>query len=255
MTSGAKKEKARKKRREQKLLEEQQQRVDEEKAQLIPPYGNNPDSDDNDRPIPSAADIHAFIYGPLSRSLSPPPSWYNDAPNMHAILTIHTTPSQLLPRDFSILRSESAHPWCPIRRRNRRLLPGRRPFPQSLPKRLPAQELPLPTPSAPIHTLILSSNPDDPVPPLALLRPIPLPTDPYDFLPMQREPPPCALPAATAYGTVQSALAIACSLEFPWVHVAIGRISETAWGPHPDERQNSLIFPVTNSFSSPHSRR
>ncbi|KAJ7860643.1 hypothetical protein B0H13DRAFT_1900882 [Mycena leptocephala] len=86
---------------------------------------------------------------------------------------------------------------------------------------------------------IFSTSFVNPVP-----RPIPLPGDPNDPLPMhmmQREPPPRALPAATAYGTVQSALALVCAQEYPWVYLAVARISEIAWGPHPDARQDYLL--------------
>ncbi|KAJ7444687.1 hypothetical protein FB451DRAFT_1189481 [Mycena latifolia] len=68
-----------------------------------------------------------------------------------------------------------------------------------------------------------------------------LPDDPYDLLPLQREPVPHLLPAATAYGTVQSGLALVCAQEYPWVHVALNNISEIVWGPHLDERREYLF--------------
>ncbi|KAJ6554171.1 hypothetical protein B0H19DRAFT_1071600 [Mycena capillaripes] len=41
--------------------------------------------------------------------------------------------------------------------------------------------------------------------------------------------------------TAQSALAVACAREFPWVYLALGKISEIAWGPHPDKHQGYLL--------------
>ncbi|KAJ6572361.1 hypothetical protein B0H10DRAFT_1007877 [Mycena sp. CBHHK59/15] len=50
-------------------------------------------------------------------------------------------------------------------------------------------------------------------------RPAPLPIVPYDPLPLQGPVSPCSLPAETAYGPVQSGLALVCAREHPWVHL------------------------------------
>ncbi|KAJ6529873.1 hypothetical protein DFH09DRAFT_1093837 [Mycena vulgaris] len=298
MTSGAKKEKARKKAKAQKLLDEEQQRGEEEKARQAPvstpiplpavtapvpesfppvnddlhPHAWYPDphrpmfdastlifDDDEPGPVPSAAQIHAFIYGPVLRSPSPTPARYishNDVvnnPPVHAIHSICAPPSALPPRDFSALCNDnSANPWRTIRRRNHRqrhrLVPERRPFPQSLPKR--------PTLSSPRHSeqppaIHLISDPfippfdaDEPIPVLVLPRPIPLPLDPYQFIPSQCPTLEHSLPGETVYGPVQSGLALVCAREYPWIHVALANISEIAWGAHPpdelDEREDVL---------------
>ncbi|KAJ7510948.1 hypothetical protein B0H11DRAFT_1956689 [Mycena galericulata] len=165
------------------------------------------------------------------------------------VFTIYSVPAAhlpLRPRDFSALRSESAHPWRTIRRRNHRLLPQRRPFPHSLPKHMLApEELPPPPPATlnPIHGL-LTEDPNDPVPVLVLPRPVRLPWDPYHFIPSQYPLPARSLPGETVYGPVQSGLALVCAHEYPWMFVAHANISEIAWGAHPpdvlDEREDVL---------------
>ncbi|KAJ6546585.1 hypothetical protein B0H10DRAFT_2089084 [Mycena sp. CBHHK59/15] len=138
-------------------------------------------------------------------------------------------------RDFSALRSETPHPWRTIRRRTQRLLPqrsARLPFPRSLPKWLPIPPQPTLQPTAAIHSI--SENRDDPIPVLVMPRPAPLPIVPYDPLPLQGPVSPCSLPAETAYGPVQSGLALVCAREHPWVQLALGEISAIAWGSYYD---------------------
>ncbi|KAJ7433963.1 hypothetical protein B0H11DRAFT_2120005 [Mycena galericulata] len=173
------------------------------------------------------ADMRSFIYDPRAwEDDEPPPVRVADPePIRHdlpvaEVFTIHSAPaahSPLRPRDFSALRSESAHPWRTIRRRNHRLLPQRRPFPHSLPKRMLApEELPLPPPVAliPIHGL-LAEDPNDRVPVLVLPRPVRLPWDPYHFIPSQYPLQARSLPGETTYGPVQSGLALVCAHEYP----------------------------------------
>ncbi|KAJ7908545.1 hypothetical protein B0H13DRAFT_2331314 [Mycena leptocephala] len=125
----------RKKRREEQLLEEKQQ-VEEQKTRLpvstphplpmsaapvstpSPPSHPHPHAasasvgyhDSYDMPIygvhvtHSATDIWAFIYGPVSRSPSPPPSWYvprDVAPRNHSVHGIHASHPSTPPRDSS----------------------------------------------------------------------------------------------------------------------------------------------------------
>ncbi|KAJ7869834.1 hypothetical protein B0H13DRAFT_1896454 [Mycena leptocephala] len=200
---------------------------------------------------------------------TPPPCWADDLPDPPSP-SARAVALTLPPRDFSALRSDLAHPWRTIRRRNHRLLPPRRerrPFPQSLPKKTkiaagitPVSASPAP-PCAPIHVLGTPAPPPPPpptsipvprVPPPSPPPPAPSPAihtlavpphscdGPHLFCPMQREPPPQVLPAPSAYGTVQSALALACAREFPWVGVA-HRISDIAWGVQQDERQSYFL--------------
>ncbi|KAJ6587764.1 hypothetical protein B0H10DRAFT_1961354 [Mycena sp. CBHHK59/15] len=61
-------------------------------------------------------------------------------------------------------------------------------------------------------------------------RPLPLPSLPYDPLPLQGPVPARSLPAETAYGPVQSGLALVCAREHPWAQLACGEISAIAWG-------------------------
>ncbi|KAJ7443758.1 hypothetical protein B0H11DRAFT_2291464 [Mycena galericulata] len=202
------------------------------------------------------ADMRSFIYDPRAwEDDEPPPVRVADPkPVRHdfpvaEVFTIYSVPaahSPLRPRDFSALRSESAHPWRTIRRRNHRLLPQRRPFPHSLPKRMLApEELPPPPPATliPIHGL-LTEDPNDRVPVLVLPRPVRLPWDPYHFIPSQFPLPVRSLPGETAYGPVQSGLALVCAREYPWTFLAHANISEIAWGAHPpdvlDEREDVL---------------
>ncbi|KAJ7483701.1 hypothetical protein B0H11DRAFT_2020192 [Mycena galericulata] len=200
--------------------------------------------------------MRSFIYDPRAwEDDEPPPVRVADPEPVQRDLpvaemfTMHSIPAAhlpLRPRDFSALRSESAHPWRTIRRRNHRLLPQRRPFPHSLPKHMLAPEEPPPPPPAtlnPIHGL-LTEDPNDPVPVLVLPRPVRLPWDPYHFIPSQYPLPARSLPGETVYGPVQSGLALVCAREYPWIFVAHANISEIAWGAHPpdvlDEREDVL---------------
>ncbi|KAJ6558374.1 hypothetical protein B0H19DRAFT_1150928 [Mycena capillaripes] len=196
----------------------------------------------------AALGLHSVYDNCRSPPLPPPRdlSWYQDDDNVNPICTVFTIPSTPAPRDFSALRSTaSTHPWRTIRRRIHRLLPQRResrPFPQALTKRtvisapranvLALQDdivvvpIPIPAITIPVATVPI---------------PVPSPGEPRHPFYLQRDPPACVLPSETAYGTAQSALAVACAREFPWVYLALGRISEIAWGPHPDERQGYLL--------------
>ncbi|KAJ7017629.1 hypothetical protein C8F04DRAFT_1279064 [Mycena alexandri] len=202
-------------------------------------------------------------------AIHPPLSWSDDFPattvTIHTVYTAPSEPAVWAPRDFSALRSESGHPWRTIRRRNHRLLPQRRPFPRSLPKRIPT---PIPAlvhavsevtmPLLPRHVLFagnsLIPNPvltpnnfhraDEPVPVLVLPRPVPLPWDPYYFMPTEYSTAEKSLPGETFYGVVRSGLALVCAREYPWIDLARAHISEIAWGAHPpdelDEREDVL---------------
>ncbi|KAJ7441399.1 hypothetical protein B0H11DRAFT_2096340 [Mycena galericulata] len=191
--------------------------------------------------------MRSFIYNPRAwEDDEPPPVRIADPKPVFTIYSVPAAHSPLRPRDFSALRSESAHPWRTIRRRNHRLLPQRRPFPHSLPKRMLAPEEPPPPPPAtliPIHGL-LTEDPNDRVPVLVLPRPVRLPWDPYHFIPSQFPLPARSLPGETAYGPVQSGLALVCAREYPWTFLAHANISEIAWGAHPpdvlDEREDVL---------------
>ncbi|KAF7378310.1 hypothetical protein MSAN_00256600 [Mycena sanguinolenta] len=168
-------------------------------------------------------DVRAFVYGPLSAdddgNVEPltvpiasvrtvprgpaPVSWADETAETFPL------PLSLPPRDWSTLRSDVAHPWRTIRRRNRRLRPERRPFPQSLPKILMAHHLPPPPPPAII-----------------------------DIPPFPITPPP-TFPARTAYGLVHSNLALACACVLPDVSLAVQEILEIAGGP-PEDREDLL---------------
>ncbi|KAJ7837397.1 hypothetical protein B0H14DRAFT_2589246 [Mycena olivaceomarginata] len=170
--------------------------------------------------------------------------------NITPIRTLLTVPSNPALRDFSALCSAaSAHPWRTVRRRNQRLLPWcceRQPFPTSVAKRPPASALcapvqavlpvhvppPAPTPIAvtipPLRTLPLAladilsfSSAIGPPPVLVLPRPMPLPWDPYKFIPGYTPLLAHSLPGETAYGLVQSGLALVCAHEYPWIAVAL----------------------------------
>ncbi|KAF8175961.1 hypothetical protein K438DRAFT_1847351 [Mycena galopus ATCC 62051] len=121
-------------------------------------------------------------------------------------------PLSLPPRNWSTLRSDTAHPWRTIRRRNHRLRPQqpeRRPFPQSLPKILTLRHLtPPPSPAM-----------------------VDIPPDPATAAP--------TFPARTAYGLVHSNLALACAHELPDVSASFQEILEIAGGP-PDDREDLL---------------
>ncbi|KAJ6549509.1 hypothetical protein B0H10DRAFT_1969011 [Mycena sp. CBHHK59/15] len=60
--------------------------------------------------------------------------------------------------------------------------------------------------------------------------PAPLPFLPYDPLLFQGPILARSLLAETAYGLVQSGLALVCAREHPWVQLAWGEISVIAWG-------------------------
>ncbi|KAJ6447580.1 hypothetical protein C8R45DRAFT_1115814 [Mycena sanguinolenta] len=154
-----------------------------------------------------AHEVRAFVYGPLSADDDG-----NLEPLTVPIASVRTTfllPVPLPPRDWSTLRSDTAHPWRTIRRRNHRL---RRPFPQSLPKILSLHHLPPP----PRPVII-----DIPPPPIAA---------------------PPTLPAGTAYGLVHSNLALACACELPEVSVAFQEILEITGGP-PEDREELGALP------------
>ncbi|KAJ7092791.1 hypothetical protein B0H15DRAFT_832537 [Mycena belliarum] len=213
--------------------------------------------------------IHAFLYGsppededddpiedaPPRFDLRPPArSWYDDPPAVDRIQSIYATPTPPPPRDFSALRSETAHPWRTVRRRNQRLLPLRRPFPQSYPKRPPVlSQLPPLMPSVrrigdgEPTPLLAAADPEEdpgPIPLLVLPRPQPLPYDPYHFMPRETPTPDRSLPAETFYGLVQSGLALVCAYEYPWNDIARRDISEIAWGvppPYESDRRESVL--------------
>ncbi|KAJ7037305.1 hypothetical protein C8F04DRAFT_1393807 [Mycena alexandri] len=179
-------------------------------------------------------------------TVSPPLSWSDDFPAT-AVTTIHTVytePVMWAPRDFSALRSESGHPWCTVRRRNHRLLPQRRPFPRSLPKKI-STPIPAvvhavsdgPTPLLPRHVLFADN--------ILILNPV---LTPNNFHRADEPVPVLSLPAETFYGVVQTGLALVCAHEYPWIDLVRARISEIAWGAHPpdefDEREDVLdLFP------------
>ncbi|KAJ7028165.1 hypothetical protein C8F04DRAFT_1291632 [Mycena alexandri] len=85
---------------------------------------------------------------------------------------------------------------------------------------------------------------DEPVPVLVLPRPVPLPWDPYYFMPTEYSTAEKSLPGETFYGVVRSGLALVCAREYPWIDLARAHISEIAWGAHPpdelDEREDVL---------------
>ncbi|KAJ7883004.1 hypothetical protein B0H14DRAFT_3433155 [Mycena olivaceomarginata] len=73
---------------------------------------------------------------------------------------------------------------------------------------------------------------------------MPVPWDPYRFIPGDFSTPARELPGETPYGPVQSSLALACAREYPWITLAIANISDIAWGSRPpdvlDEREDVL---------------
>ncbi|KAJ7457122.1 hypothetical protein B0H11DRAFT_2287111 [Mycena galericulata] len=151
-------------------------------------------------------------------SYTPPPCWADDPPDS-PFAAAQTVPSTLPPRDFSALRSDAAHPWRTIRRRNHRLLPqctDRRPFPCSLPKR----HLPV------IYTIV-----DDPTPTPPPVVPV---APPVVIAP--------ALPADTAYGPVHTKLALACAHEVPNSVLTLAEVFDIAWGPHADNDHKGLMM-------------
>ncbi|KAJ7805436.1 hypothetical protein B0H13DRAFT_1930195 [Mycena leptocephala] len=235
------------------------------------------DDEDND-PIRTAASwrspahypehIRAYLYD------TPTPSWFHATPELAAIHTAPAIVSVLTLRDFSALRTESAHPWRTIRRRNHRLLPQRReqrPFRKSLPKRttipaphadiltvqdhIPARGLaptpvlvpvpaPVPVPPPSLRATVTDLLSLPPIPVLVLPLRMPVPWDPYRFIPGDFSTPARELPGESPYGPVQSGLALACAREYPWITLAIANISDIAWGSWPpdvlDEREDVL---------------
>ncbi|KAJ6600699.1 hypothetical protein B0H10DRAFT_1958726 [Mycena sp. CBHHK59/15] len=79
-----------------------------------------------------------------------------------------------------------------------------------------------------IHLISESCN--NLIPVLVMPWPAPLPFLPYDPLPLQGPILARSLPAETAYGPVQSGLALVCAREHPWVQLAWGKISVITWG-------------------------
>ncbi|KAJ7082380.1 hypothetical protein B0H15DRAFT_852742 [Mycena belliarum] len=204
-------------------------------------YGSPPE-DEDDGPVEDTPPPPNFDHRPPARS------WSDDPPAVDRIHSIYTTPTPPPPRDFSALRSETAHPWRTVRRRNQRLLPLRRPFPQSNPKR--PSVLPQLPPS--VHRigdgeptpLLAAADPEEdpgPIPLLVLPRPQPLPYDPYHFMPRETPTPDRSLPAETFYGLVQSGLALVCAYEYPWNDIARSDISVIACGAHPPEELNGVL--------------
>jgi hypothetical protein len=99
------------------------------------------------------------------------------------------------------------------------------PIPILVPVPAPA---PFPPPSLRATVADLLSLP--PIPVLVLLRRMPVPWDPYRFIPGNAPIAECDLPGETPYGPVQSGLALACAREYPWFTFAIACIWELAWG-------------------------
>ncbi|KAJ7266698.1 hypothetical protein C8J57DRAFT_1328564 [Mycena rebaudengoi] len=188
---------------------------------------------------------------PLTRH-SPPRSWDDEEPDISIVHTVYATSSTSPPRDLSALRSPAFHPWRTIRRRNHRLLQHRepRPFPKSLPRRpvvysdvLAVNDHPVSPPPAPSlaptrHFVPLSIADVESIPVLVLPRPVPLPYDPYYFIPSDFRTEERSLPGETFYGPVQSGLALVCAREYPWNEIARSTISEIAWGAHHPEEYN-----------------
>ena len=148
-----------------------------------------------------------------------PSSWANKIPNESWAYDAdgERIPTQLAPavscspRDWSTLRSDSAHPWRAIRRRNYRLRPQRperRPFPRSLPKTV--QSLPPP----PIHAILVDPSP--------------------------------TLPAETPYGVVESGLALACASELPDGAAVLDDLFDLVWGlyAHDDDKNHLVRLPT-----------
>jgi hypothetical protein len=99
------------------------------------------------------------------------------------------------------------------------------PIPILVPVPAPA---PFPPPSLRATVADLLSLP--PIPVLVLPRRMPVPWDPYRFIPGNAPIAERDLPGETPYGPVQSGLALACAREYPWFTLAIACISELAWG-------------------------
>ncbi|KAJ6621672.1 hypothetical protein B0H10DRAFT_2215031 [Mycena sp. CBHHK59/15] len=174
------------------------------------------------------ARVRAAAVSPVDHfpsSYTPPPCWADDPPDP-SFVAAHTVHSTLPLRDFSALRSDTAHPWRAIRRRNNCLLPPRRerhPFPRSLLKKttIPTCTVPpasSPLPLAPIH--LLNIHPQLEAPPLP---PVAAPSPP----PVQAP----TLPAKTPYGLVRSSLALACAGEKA-VLSTVSDVFDIALGPH-----------------------
>ncbi|KAJ7858875.1 hypothetical protein B0H13DRAFT_2356350 [Mycena leptocephala] len=224
----------RKKRREQKLLQDERQRLETERARVSTPLPVHPAPNQPHSPLPHFPhpsqwpnDVRAFVYGPPSPDENgdlPHPliSWDDD------VADTFPTPAFLRPRDWSILRSDTSHPWRTIRRRKRRTRPH---------WGAPHTEVaPLPTH---LHGAVSDPGPTDIVPSLEL--PLPCIRDPPGLFHLHIEPPIHTLPMDTVYGIVHSGLALVCAREFPWLHLSIGRISEIAWG-DPTDPRGSFLF-------------
>ncbi|KAJ7460396.1 hypothetical protein B0H11DRAFT_2286159 [Mycena galericulata] len=166
------------------------------------------------------ARVQAAAVSPVDHfpsSSTPPPCWADDSsdPPVAEVFTIPAAHLPLRPRDFSALRSESAHPWRTIRRRNHRLLPQRRPFPRSLPKKTTIPTCTVPAPASPPTPLAPMAAP--PLPPVVAPSPPPVQAP--------------TLPAKTPYGLVRSSLALACAGEKA-VLSAVSDVFDIAWGSH-----------------------
>ncbi|KAJ7928648.1 hypothetical protein B0H13DRAFT_2311257 [Mycena leptocephala] len=214
--------------------------------------------DDDDDTIRAAASwrppAHYPEYIRAYRYDTATPTPFYDTRELAAIHTAPATVSVHAMRDFSALRTETAHPWRTIRRRNHRLLPQRReqrPFPRSLPKQtiisaphadiLTVQEastpapilvpVPAPTPFPPpsLRATVADLLALPPIPVLVLPRRMAVPWDPYRFMPGDVPVAVRELPGETPYGPVQSGLALACAREYPWFGLAIACISDLAW--------------------------
>ncbi|KAJ7458456.1 hypothetical protein FB451DRAFT_1273181 [Mycena latifolia] len=173
------------------------------------------------------ADIHSFVYGSVPAEAKPL-SWFDDVPDVPTMQTVYTGVPSPLARNCSALRSESAHPWRTIRRKNCRLLPQRserRQFPRSFPK--PAT---ISAPRADILNLYdhLPVLPPPPAPPPSVV-------DAVDTSPSSM------LPAQTTYGPVNTRLALACALEQPHAVVTLEQIFDLVWGPHVEDVHKNLV--------------
>ncbi|KAJ6627575.1 hypothetical protein B0H10DRAFT_2210482 [Mycena sp. CBHHK59/15] len=145
--------------------------------------------------------IHAYVYG------TPIPGDSTQVPVLDELQsTIYTVQPAPFVREFSVLRSESAHPWRTIHR-------------------FAPQKMPTPVPATVVHAII-----DEPVP-ITLLPPI--------LTPLSSTPQPTALPAEMPYGVVQSRLTLACARELP--QTAFHDICVATWGPHPDLESQILL--------------
>jgi hypothetical protein len=146
-------------------------------------------------------------------------SWAEDATHS---LTMPTIPATAFPgqRDWSVLRSNSAHPWRALRHRKRRLFP-----------RHGWEHIPLPDlipPDQPLESVASI---------LVEVTPTPIPSEPT--LP----PVYAAAPVETVYGSgvVESSLARICTTEIPQLWSTIRGVSDIAW-PVVQQPDGSWIF-------------